>query len=99
MKKIVLSIEEIRKMKRRMEVLERQMAKIGPVMRGTIVTNGKKHPQPYFSMNKDGRTHLMYLGASRVDHARKLAENYKKLIGITEEMSSLNMALLKNDAL
>ena len=82
-----------------MNVLERQMAELGAVMRGNIVTNGRKHPQPYFSLNKDGKTHLMYLGESRLQMAKKLTGKYRKMIEITEEMTTLNMALLKNDAL
>jgi hypothetical protein len=68
-------------------------------MRGNIVTNGRKHPQPYFSLNKDGKTHLMYLGETRVPIAKKLSKNYQRMIEITEEMTIVNMALLKNDAL
>jgi hypothetical protein len=68
-------------------------------MRGTIVTNGKRHPQPYFSLNKDGRTLLIYLGAARVAKAKELTDNYRKMMEAVEEMTLLNMALLKNDVL
>jgi hypothetical protein len=98
-KKNVMSAQEIRKAKRRLQTLERQLEKVTPLMRGNIVTNGKRHPQPYFSLNKDGRTHLIYLGERRVPNAEKLTANYRRMIEITEEMTVLNMALLKNDAL
>lgn len=94
-----MSPREIQEAKRRLQVLQRQIAKVESVMRGTIVTNGRRHPQPYFSLNKDGRTHLIYLGTARAEKAKKLTENYRKMIEIAEEMTSLNMALLKNDAL
>ena len=99
LKKIVMSAEEIRKAKRRLQTLERQLEKVVPVMRGNIVTNGQRHRQPYFSLNKDGRTHLMYLGAARAPIAKQLTLNYYRMIEIAEEMTVLNMALLKNDAL
>ena len=99
MKKNVMSAQEIRKARRRLQTLGRQMEKVGPVMRGNIVTNGQKHRQPYFSLNKDGHTHLIYLGAAREPMAKKLTSNYRRMNQIAEEMTVLNMALLKNDAL
>jgi len=97
--KKTLSAKAIGVAKRRMTVLERKMANLGPVMRGNVVTNGRKHPQAYFSLNKDGKTHLIYLGEGRLPKAAKLSANYRKMIEITEEMTVINMALLKNDAL
>ena len=52
-----------------------------------------------FSLNKDKRTHLIYLGERRLEQARTLSENYKKLLEIIEEMTTINMGLLKNDAI
>ncbi len=98
-KKKIMSAQEITKAKRRLQTLQRQMEKVGPVMRGNIVTNGQRHRQPYFSLNKDGRTHLMYLGAARAPTAKQLTLNYRRMIEIAEEMTVLNMELLKNDAL
>lgn len=94
-----MSGKEISKAKRRMAVLERQLAGLGPVMRGNIVTNGPKHPQAYFSLNKDGKTRLIYLGEGRLPIAKKLSQNYRKMVEISEEMTVINMDLLKNDAL
>lgn len=99
MKKKALSPAKIRAAKKNLASLERQLAAIGPVMRGNIVTNGPKHPQAYFSLNKDGKTRLIYLGEKRLPIAKKLSENYRKMIKITEEMTVSNMELLKNDAL
>ena len=99
MKKKTMSGKEISKAKRRMAVLERQLAGLGPVMRGNIVTNGPKHPQAYFSLNKDGKSRLIYLGEGRLPIAKKLSQNYRKMVEITEEMTVINMDLLKNDAL
>ena len=90
---------EISKAKRRQQTLMRQLASVGPVMRGTIVTNGLKHRQPYFSLNKDKRTYLIYLGDQRLAAAKEMTDNYKKLLEIIEEMTTINMALLKNDAI
>jgi hypothetical protein len=98
-KKKVMSKAKIAQVKIQLRQLARQIAQIGPLMRGTIVTNGKKHRQPYFSVNKDRRTHLIYLGERRLKDALKMTENYQKTLAIIEKMTMCNMALLKNDAL
>jgi hypothetical protein len=74
------------------------MAQLGPVMRGTVVVTGTRNKQPYFSLNKDKRTRLIYLGRRREPTARKYSDNYKGLLAIVEEMTIINMELLKNDA-
>jgi len=38
------------------------------------------------------------LGKKRENKARKYSENYKKLLEIVEEMTIINMALLKENA-
>lgn len=99
MKKHVMSAKQIAKAKQRLQTLTAELAAVGPLMRGNIVTNGRKHPQPYFSLNKDRRTHLIYLGERRLPAAKSLTGNYAKAMEIIEEMTLLNMALLKNDAM
>jgi len=90
---------EIRKTKQRLHQLEKKLAAIGPLMRGSVVKIGARNKQFYFSLNKDKKTRLIYLGNEREPLARKLSENYKKLLTIVEEMTTINMELLKNNAL
>jgi small-conductance mechanosensitive channel len=89
---------EIAKMKKRVRTLQRQLAALGPVMRGSVVLIGTRNKQNYFSLNKDKKTHLIYLGIKRVERAREYSANYKKLLEIVEEMTILNMKLIKEDA-
>ena len=84
-------------MKRRVKLLQEQLGKVGPLMRGSVVIIGTRNKQPYFSCNKDGKTRLIYLGKKREAQARKYLDNYKKLQKIVEEMTELNMVLLKKD--
>jgi hypothetical protein len=91
--------KQIARAKKRLRTLRAKLGNIGPVMRGSVVTNGRRHPQPYFSLNKDHRTHLIYLGQRRLPIAKRLAANYATAIKIIEEMTAINMALLKNDAI
>lgn len=88
---------EIARMKRRVKTLQKQLGQLGPVMRGSIVFIGTRNKQFYFSLNKDKKTHLIYLGKKREPRAREYAENYKKMLAIAEEMTTLNMKLLKED--
>jgi len=94
-KKSMTEVEE-RGARKTLKALEKQLGKCAPLMRGTIVTNGVKHRQAYFSLNKDKKTHLIYLGEGRLPLAKQMSENYKRLMEIIEEMTTLNMALLKN---
>jgi len=91
---------ELTKIKKRLEKLHQQMGDIGPVMRGSIVFIGNKKKYSHFSLNKDKKTHLIYLGKKREAKAREYSDNYKKLLDLIEEMTILNMTLLKeNDPL
>ena len=90
---------EIGKAKRRLQQLHKELAGLGPLMRGTIVRIGTRNKQFYFSVNKDKKTRLIYLGNQREPLARQRSENYKELLAIVEEMTTLNMELLKSDSL
>jgi len=85
-------------MQRRVRKLQQEIGSLGPVMRGSVVIIGTRNKQPYFSLNKDKRTRLIYLGQKRVTRAREYSENYKRMLAIIEEMTVLNMELLKRDA-
>ncbi len=99
------------KLKSRLHCLKKQMADIGPVMRGSVVklgtkcgnlkckcAHGDKHVQYYFSLSKDRKTKLIFLGNSRVAKANQYTANYRKLLDLTEEMTSINIELVKADA-
>ena len=83
------------RMKRRIKSLQRQLGQIGPVMRGSVVIIGTRNKQPYFSLNKDKKTRLIYLGRKREAQAREYSANYKRVREIVDEMTELNMMLLK----
>jgi hypothetical protein len=92
-----MSQREIAKMQERVKVLQRRLAGLGPVMRGSVVVIGTRNKQPYFSVNKDKKTRLIYLGKKREAKAKEYSANYKALLDIVEEMTILNMTLLKKD--
>jgi len=93
-----MDAKELAKMKRRVKTLQNQLGKSGPLMRGSVVVIGTRNKQPYFSLNKNKKTRLIYLGKKREDKAREYSQNYKKLLEIVEEMTIINMELLKENA-
>ena len=90
--------KNLARMKRRVTTLRKQLGNLGPVMRGSVVVIGTRNKQPYFSLNKDKKTKLIYLGKKREERAKEYSANYKRLLEIVEEMTILNMELLKADA-
>ena len=50
------------------------------------------------SLNKDKRTRLIYLGQKRVARALEYSTNYKRLLAIVEQITMVNMELLRRDA-
>jgi len=90
--------KDVARMKRRIRTLQKQLGALGPVMRGSVVVIGTRNKQPYFSLNKDRKTKLIYLGKKREKRAKEYSANYQRLLEIVEEMTILNMELLKEDA-
>lgn len=87
---------EIKKTEQKVKALQKELGQIGPFMRGSVVILGTKK-QIFFSLNKNKKTQLIYLGKKREKIAMEYSLNYKKLLDIVEEMTQLNMSLLKKD--
>ena len=78
----------------RLRALLAQLQTLGPFMRGSVVRLGPRQTA-MLSLNKNGKTRLVYLGESRVEQAMRYSENYKRLLALTEEITLLLMDLLK----
>ncbi len=92
--------KENSKLRRRIKSLQIKLKNLGPVMRGSVVMLGPKDKpkKTYFSLNKDGKTRMIYLGKKREGKAREYSQNHKKLLAIIEEMTLINMTLVKENA-
>jgi len=88
---------DVAALKRRLVALNKQLGRLGPLMRGSVVVIGTRNKQPYFSVNVKGKTHLIYLGKRREQKARQYSKNYHRLLAIVEEMTLINMRLMKLD--
>jgi len=51
-----------------------------------------------FSLNRNKKTRLIYLGKKRQARAKEYSDNYKKLRAIVEEMTMINMTSPKENA-
>ena len=87
---------EYQELKLRLKNLKKELLEIGPIMRGSVTVLGTKNKQAYFSLNKDKKTKLIYLGKKKEEIGREYSQNHKKLLEIVESMTEVNMLLLKN---
>ena len=78
----------------RLHTLLAQLPTLGPFMRGSVVRLGPRQTA-MLSLNKNGKTRLVYLGESRIEQAVRYSKNYKRLLILTEEITLLLMDLLK----
>jgi len=97
MAKDALQRDDAAAIKRRAGELRKELRGLGPLMRGSVVVIGARNKQPYFSVNIKRKTHLLYLGRRREKKAKQYSQNYHRLQEIVEEMTLLNMRLLKLD--
>lgn len=82
-------------LERKLIHLKGKMFSLFPIMRGSVVVIGTKNKQSHFSLNKNKKTNLIYLGKSREAAAKKCSANYKKMMQIVDEITLINMELLK----
>jgi len=88
----------VKDLKDRLSGLKRELGELGPIMRGSLVVIGTRNKQPYFSVNMNRKTRLIYLGRRREEKAREYSKNYHRMQEIIDEMTLINMRLLKLDS-
>lgn len=96
-------------LKKQQEFLD-EMRNIGNLCRGTVVllkqscTNkncskcksGEKHPQYYLTQSKNSKSKLTFVGNKNEKLVREWTENHKKIKQLIEDLSDLNLILLKS---
>ncbi len=87
--------KEISELKKKLKILQKELRSVGPIMRGSVTIMGDKNKQPYFSVSKKGKTKVIYLGDKRAKVAEKYVENYRRVLEIIDEMTIINMEILK----
>lgn len=85
---------EIKKNIARLHTLIKQLSAIGPFARGSVVRLGPRKV-PVFSLNKNKKTHLVYLGESRIAQATRYSQNYQQLLNLSEQITLIVMELIR----
>ena len=93
-------MDDMKYRKIEMEIAELQdvIRELGPVMRGRVTLMGRRNKQPYFSVGIKRKTKVIYLGDKRAEKAREYVANYRRLLQAAEDMTILNMELLKMES-
>jgi hypothetical protein len=82
-------------LEKRLEKLKSQIDSCLPILKGCVTISGVTNKQPKFSSKKNGKTYFTYLGKNKEPVARKYLENYHRLNGIINELSDINLELLR----
>lgn len=104
-----METREIRRLKQKRKLLAKRMAGIEEFVRGSVVlmkrpctyprcrkcASGERHPTWALTLSRSGKTHTVYLGKKRLDAAKQMTENYRKLLALVEEIAELNLVLLR----
>lgn len=85
---------KIKKNIARLHSLIKQLSALGPFMRGSVVRLGPRKAA-IFSLNKNNKTHLVYLGESRVAQATRYSQNYRQLLDLSEQITLIVMELIR----
>lgn len=101
--------KQTEQMKKRYARLAARVAKLGPVLQGTITerTIRRKDPDqpgnersygPYYqwTFKRDGKTTTVNLSASQVKAYQRAIDEHRKLEAICQEMRELSLAILEN---
>ena len=100
--------ESVNLMEKRSQLIDEALS-LKEFIRGTLVKTKKKcgrkscrcekgqlHPHIYISTSRNKRNQVVYIRPNEVKKAQKHIDNYRKLTQILDEISQLNIALLKN---
>lgn len=79
----------------RLTELHQKYIGLFPLMRGSIVNIGMDQKRPHFSINIKGKTKIISLGKGKDVVAKKWLENYKTLQDIVEEVTLINIELIR----
>jgi hypothetical protein len=93
-----MDTRKYRRIEKKIAELQDVIRQLGPVMRGSVTQMGKRHKQPYFSIGIQKKTRVIYLGDKRAEKAREYVANYRRLLQAAEDMTILNMELLKMES-
>ena len=107
-----MNAKERRRLLQRRRLLVRRVAAVEEFVRGSVVlmkrkcirprcrrcAEGTGHPTWVLTVSEKGKTRTVYLGEKRLAEAQRLVANYRRMKEWIEEISRVNLALLKAGA-
>jgi hypothetical protein len=99
---------QARRLQQKRKLLLGRMGQIEEFLRGSVVlmkrpctyprcrkcASGERHPTWGLTVSEKGKTRTAYLGVKRLDAARRMTENYRRLRALVEQISTINRALV-----
>lgn len=83
-------------LEKRLNKLRDQAVDCFPLMKGSITVVGGRQQQPRFSWKSEkGKRRSLYLGVNKEPIAKKYFSNYIRLSQIIEEVTEINIELLR----
>ena len=79
----------------RLQLLQSRIGGLFPLMRGSVVRIGTNGKHPTYSLNLKGKTRIVYLGEAKEQIVKTWIENYRKLQRIIDEMTLINIEVVK----
>lgn len=91
-------------------VVWKQLLNYADFMRGSLVTlkrpciykdkckkcrSGEKHPTVYYSISRKNKTTLIYLPKEIQPNVKKMINNYRKIMGVIDQISEIVIAIIK----
>ena len=84
-----------RSLEKRLLTITSKVPSCFPLLKGSVTIIGGENKQPRFSVNKKGKTYSTYLGKQQEKIAKQYVENYRNLIEIVNEVSDINLELIR----
>jgi hypothetical protein len=95
-------------LKHKCKLVAKRLAGFEGLLRGSVVlmkrrcsyprcrrcAAGDRHPTWVLTQSVRGKTRTFYLGSKRLAKARELVENYRRLMGLVEQIAEANRLLL-----
>ncbi|MBP7652498.1 hypothetical protein KA977_03685, partial [Candidatus Dependentiae bacterium] len=105
----IKKLKNVSKLQKKQQDLLEEIRNIGNLCRRTVVllkqtcTNkncskcksGEKHPQFYLTQSKNSKSKLTFLGNKNEKSFREWTENHKKIKQLIDDISDVNLILLK----
>ena len=101
--------KELRRLRAKRKLLWGRLTRTEEILRGSVVlmkrpctyprcrkcASGERHPTWVLTLHQKGKTQTVYLGKGRLAEARRMAENYRRVKALLEEVAQIDLLLFR----